>query len=130
MQDGTGVRFPVGLNSLRLNSPCYLSVKPGILAACIAPHQYLSGAAVSPPVCLHRTLRPKGSMPASYRHGDFPSIPSLRFVAHSASFPTNAKDILNLTRFATPTTSRGLDRFFPYAHHQRYHFPSSMPMMR
>jgi hypothetical protein len=33
-------------------------------------------------------------MPASYRHGDFPSIPSLRFVAHSASFPTSVKEAL------------------------------------
>jgi hypothetical protein len=58
-----------------------------------APHQYLSGAALSPPVCIHRTLRPKGSVPASYRHWDFPSIPSMRFVAHSASFPTDVKDV-------------------------------------
>ena len=75
-------------------SPCTLLAKPGVLAACLAPHRYLSGAAVSPPVCIRWPLRPKGSMPASYRHGDFPSIPSLRFVAHSASFPTGGKGIM------------------------------------
>jgi hypothetical protein len=56
--------FPVGLNSLCLNSPCNLLVKPGILAACITPHQYLSGAAFSPPACIHRTLRSNDSPPA------------------------------------------------------------------
>jgi hypothetical protein len=41
-----------------LNSPCYLFAKPGVSAVCIAPHQYLSGAAFSPPVCICRPLRP------------------------------------------------------------------------
>src|ERR671914_247684 len=36
----TGGEFPVGLNSLHLNSPCNLLVKPDFLAACISPHQY------------------------------------------------------------------------------------------
>jgi hypothetical protein len=31
----------------------------------------LSGAAVSPPVCIHRTLRPKGSSPACTSNGIF-----------------------------------------------------------
>ena len=35
-------------------------------------------------------------MPASYRHGDFPSIPSLRFVAHSAELPTEVKEVLTM----------------------------------
>jgi hypothetical protein len=35
-----------------LNTPCYLIVKPGVLAACVAPHQYLSGPAVSPPASI------------------------------------------------------------------------------
>jgi len=71
MQDGTGGCFPVGLNSLRLTSPCYFLVKPGILAACIAPHQYLSGTAISPPVCIHRTLRPNDSSSTCIGNGIF-----------------------------------------------------------
>ena len=71
MQDKIGDTFPVGLNSLRLSSPCYLLVKPGILAACIAPHQYLSGAAISPPVCIHRTLRPNDSSSTCIGNGIF-----------------------------------------------------------
>ena len=63
-QPGTGVPFPVGLNPLRLNSPCDSSAKPRILAACVAPHGYLSGAAVSPRVCIRPQLRPNDSPPA------------------------------------------------------------------
>jgi hypothetical protein len=67
----TGGAFPVGLNSLCLNSPCYLLVKPGVLAACIAPHRYLSGAAISSPACIHRTLRPNDSSPTCIGEGIF-----------------------------------------------------------
>jgi hypothetical protein len=69
-----GGHFPVGLNPLRLHSPCDLLAKPGLLAACIAPHPYLSGPAISPPVCIHRTLRPNGSSPTGIGDGDFLSF--------------------------------------------------------
>jgi hypothetical protein len=71
MQDGTGDTFPVGLNSLCLNSPCYLLVKLSFLAACIAPHWYLSRAAISPPACIYRTLRPNDSSPTCIGDGIF-----------------------------------------------------------
>src|SRR2546426_5017006 len=67
----TGGHFPVGQNPLCLNSPCYLSVKPGILAVCIAPHQYLSGPAISPQVCICLTLRPIDSSLACTSGGIF-----------------------------------------------------------
>jgi hypothetical protein len=35
------------------------------------PHRYLSGAALSPPGCISRTLRPNGSSPACTGDGDF-----------------------------------------------------------
>jgi hypothetical protein len=96
-----------------VDSPCGPSAKPGILAACIAPHQYLSGAALSPPGCLHRTLRPNGSVPAADKHEAFPSLPSLRFVAHSAAFPTEVKNIVGsiaaVLTFWQP--GKTLDRF-------------------
>jgi hypothetical protein len=69
MQDGTGGFFPVGLNSLRLNLPCYFSVKPGVLAACISPHQYLLGPAISPLLCIQQALRPKDSSPTCIGDG-------------------------------------------------------------
>ena len=59
----TGGSFPVGLNSLRLDSPWYLLVKPGFLKVLHTSHQYLSGAAISPPACIHRTLRPNDLVP-------------------------------------------------------------------
>src|SRR5262245_65681092 len=60
---GRGQRFP-WVDPLRWDSPCYLFVKPGFLAACIAPHPYVSGAAVSPPASIRRQLRPKDAPPA------------------------------------------------------------------
>src|SRR5262245_56546740 len=60
---GRGHRFP-WVDPLRWDSPCYLFVKPGFWAACIAPHPYLSGAAVSPPASIRRQLRPKDASPA------------------------------------------------------------------
>src|SRR5439155_1542669 len=52
----TGGWFPEGRNPLRLDSPCYLFAKHGLLGACVAPHRYLSGPALSPP----------GGIPGSY----------------------------------------------------------------
>src|SRR5262245_40450079 len=50
------------------------------------PHQYLSGAAVSPPACIHRQLRPNDSAPACTGSGGTGKCPSLipqsRFVTH------------------------------------------------
>ena len=42
-QPETGVTFPVGLNPLRLDSPCDLLVKPGLLATCRSPHRAFQG---------------------------------------------------------------------------------------
>src|SRR5262245_28432126 len=60
---GRGQRFP-WVDPLRWDSPCYRFVKPGFWAACIAPHPYLSGAAISPPASIRRQLRPKDAPPA------------------------------------------------------------------
>ena len=87
-----GVLFPVGFLSLRLLTMCVLSAKPGLLAACIAPHPYLSGAAISPPVCIRRTLRPNGSSPACTGDGDFLSL------HHCASWRTDPAIPLHVIR--------------------------------
>src|SRR5437867_13173633 len=57
-----------------MDSPCYLSAKPGILTAHVSSHQYLSGAAISPLACIHQTLRPNGSLPTCIGNGDFLSF--------------------------------------------------------
>jgi hypothetical protein len=76
-------RGPLSRRSYRfVDSPCDLSAKPGLLAACLAPHRYLSGPAISPPVCIHRALRPNGSSPTGIGGGDFLSFP------HHASWRT------------------------------------------
>jgi hypothetical protein len=82
MQDitGEGCRFPEVFRPF-VYSPCHPCAKPGILVACSAPHRSLSRAAVAPPRCIPRPLRPKDSSPAEDRRGGFPPIPSLRFVA-------------------------------------------------
>jgi hypothetical protein len=67
-------QHPVGRNSLRLDSPCYFLAKPRLLTVCIASHGDLSGAALSPPVGIHRTLRPNGLPPACTGHGVFHSF--------------------------------------------------------
>jgi hypothetical protein len=59
------------------------SAKPHFFAACIAPHGYLSGAAISPRVCIRPTLRPNGSSPACTGEGDFLSL------RHCASWRTS-----------------------------------------
>ena len=53
-----GVIFPKVFRHF-VYSPCNLLVKPGLLVACIAPHQYLSGAAISPPGCIPGRYAPK-----------------------------------------------------------------------
>jgi hypothetical protein len=69
-----GGNFPVGQNSLCLDSPYYLLAKHGILAVCIAPHRYLSGPAISPRTCIHPALRPNGSSPTCIGDGAFRSF--------------------------------------------------------
>ena len=82
MQDitGEGLYFPKVFHPF-VYSSCDLSAKPDCLAACIAPHRYLSGAALSPLGCIPQTLRPNGSGPAEDRLRTY-VIPTLRFVAH------------------------------------------------
>jgi hypothetical protein len=46
-----------------LNSPCFLFIKRGLLAAYVAPHRYLSGAAVSPLTSICQQLRPNDASP-------------------------------------------------------------------
>ena len=53
-----GATFPVGRNPLRLDSPCGLSAKPGILVVCLAPHPYLSGACCSQGPSVQSCLAP------------------------------------------------------------------------
>jgi hypothetical protein len=43
-QPGTGASFPVGLLPLQVDSPCNHLAKPRLLAACVGPHGYISGA--------------------------------------------------------------------------------------
>jgi hypothetical protein len=77
----TGAKFPVGRNPLRLDSPYDLSAKRGLLAACLAPHRYLSGACYSQepsvPSCLAPTAH---GVPAHPK--EISLIPSMNFMAH------------------------------------------------
>ena len=96
----TGGEFPVGLNSLRLDSPCNLLVKLDFLAACIAPHQYLSGPAISPLPCIQQALRPNDS-PSTHIGGgatDFchSLILLLRLVAHFSISPLLSSSLIFL----------------------------------
>src|SRR5437764_419705 len=68
-QPGTGALFPVGLIPLHLDSPCNLSAKPRFLVACVGPHGYISGTAISPLTIISQQLRPKGSPPACTGRG-------------------------------------------------------------
>jgi hypothetical protein len=74
------------LKPASFDSPCYLFVKPGLLAVCVMPHQYLSGPAVSPPTSICRQLRPKDTPIACTTDGvssqSCSPIPILRLVAH------------------------------------------------
>jgi hypothetical protein len=61
----------------------------GRLIACVGTHGYLSGAAVSPPVCICRRLRPNSSSPSckggggtGYLPGDRSPIPQPSVVTH------------------------------------------------
>src|SRR5262249_16122874 len=61
-------------------------IKPGLLAAYVTPHRYLSEAAISPPACIHRQLRlndaPSTCIPGGTTGLHHSSIPSTRLVAH------------------------------------------------
>jgi hypothetical protein len=79
----TGGTFPVGRNSLRLDSPWYLLVKPGVLAitAYAAPVPFRASyftSGLHPPDATAQRL-----IGYLYSQRDFPSISSLRFVAHA-----------------------------------------------
>ena len=52
---------------------------------CIMPHQYLSGAAISPPALHPPDATPQRLIVYLYRQWGFPPISSLRFVAHVGS---------------------------------------------
>jgi hypothetical protein len=77
----TGAKFPVGRNPLCLDSPYDLSAKRGLLAACLAPHRYLSGACCSQIPSVRSCLAPTAhGVPVHPR--EISLIPSMRFMAH------------------------------------------------
>src|SRR5262245_60734496 len=82
-----GDRFPSVFRHV-VDSPYDSRAKPGLLAACLAPHRSLSGAAVSPLGCIPQTRRPKGSRPSSQGRRSVLLIPWMRFVAHAAADPS------------------------------------------
>jgi len=70
---------------------CHMTpiVKHGLLAACVAPHRYLWGIALSPLTGIHQQLHPKDSPPSRRRlwqyrlpNSDHSCILILRLVAH------------------------------------------------
>src|SRR5262249_46342192 len=69
--------------------PYSFFIKPGLLAAYVTPHRYLSEAAISPPACIHRQLRlndaPSTCIPGGTTGLHHSSIPSTRLVAHMPS---------------------------------------------
>jgi len=67
-----------------LNSPCHRSVKPGLLAVYLAPHRYLSGPTLSPPVCIRRRLRPKDAWPTCIGQGATGLVPFRSFHRHTS----------------------------------------------
>lgn len=77
----TGVKFPVGRNPLRLDSPYDLSAKRGLLAACLAPHRYLSGACCSRRPNVRPRLAPTAhGVPVHPK--EISLIPFMNFMAH------------------------------------------------
>ena len=84
-QPRKGDAFPEGLNPLCLLTLGSLS-QAWPLGSLRLPHQHLSGAALSPPVCIRRQLRPNDSVPACTGPGGTGLLPSLipepRFVTH------------------------------------------------
>jgi hypothetical protein len=109
-----GRHFAVGLNPLRLHSPCDPLAKPGLLAACIAPHRYLSGAAISPRVCIGPTLRPNGSSPTGIGGGDFLSF------HHHASLRTAISGSLS---WGNISPHEGARKSLPGETHERHLVP-------
>jgi hypothetical protein len=87
-----GGNFPVGLSSFRVLALWFLSQAwhlGGLHRASPVPFR---GSSFTP------GLHPPGTTPQGlnaclYRHWGFPPISSMRFVAHSASFPTGGKEI-------------------------------------
>jgi hypothetical protein len=73
--------FSVGRNPLRVDSPYALSAKPGLLAACLAPHRYLSGACYSRALSVQSRLAPTAHrVPVHPR--EISLIPLMHFMAH------------------------------------------------
>jgi hypothetical protein len=83
----TGVGFPEGRNPLRLNSPCCLFAKLRILAACVAPHGYLSGPALSPLGSIPGSYGPRACRP-SVRSAGLQDLVSIRPFHQRASWRT------------------------------------------
>jgi hypothetical protein len=61
--------------------PAPSSSSPACWRHCLAPHRYLSGPAVSPPVCIHRQLRPNDAPATCIASGATDSCP----FAHSTN---------------------------------------------
>ena len=90
-----GVVFPKVFRHF-VYSPCNLLVKPGLLVAYIAPHQYLLGAAISPFGCIPGRYAPKTQLLLKIGSGIFP----FQFCAswrtssdnscHPAAFPSSS----------------------------------------
>jgi hypothetical protein len=87
-QPGTGVTFPVGPNPLQVDSPCNLSVKPRLLAACVGPHGTFQGQLFHHRRSSASSYAPRTQrLPAQawrYWHTGRSLIPLSRFVTHPA----------------------------------------------
>ena len=84
----TGVLFLVGCNPLCLDSPCDLSVRHRVSAACIAPHGYFLRSAVSHPMNIQGCYDLKTHRPPDMGYGNSNLIyqcfiSSSRLVAHA-----------------------------------------------
>jgi hypothetical protein len=136
-----GVCFPVGQNSLCLDSPYYFSVKPCVLAVCIAPHRYISRAALSPPACIHRTLRPNDLSVTCITDRAFRSFhfcASWRTISHIPAHAPQNDLFLEVTplkiNHPTPppphSRSESIAEWAPKEHLQQNQFPRSKNVSR
>jgi len=104
-----GGNFPVGLSSFRVLALWFLSQAwhlGGLHRASPVPFRgssFTSG--LHPP-----GATPQGLNACLYRHWGFPPISSMRFVAHSASFPTGVKEVLAMFALSHPLNELVISR--------------------
>lgn len=91
-----GVIFPKVFRHF-VYSPCNLLVKPSLLVACIAPHQCLLGAAISPPGCIPGRYAPKTQLLLKIGSGisPFQFCASWRTSSDNSCYPVPFPGFLN-----------------------------------